>query len=392
MDAEHRGIPPEYLNARKDFPPATLPLESKKDLISMYSTANRLAVQLHEEGLNIHDLPGTWKAALGYVNRLFGGLKPGALKDLHFVDVGGGSYGGSGSFGPDLSKVLDRFGAEVTLVDPGAQISDFSAEQLQRLEVVSTTVEQYAKNSGKSKADVVLSTTFFGSPDMSVGTEDQALQAIQLLREMSKVSDIQIHTINNLDDFNWRVMAELIRDKQLNHGLNVTYIGDITRTAKRKEEPAFDFLIIDNRPDSKKENEDARLVEFRVRIQSLIDTSGDTNLQQVKNVEELNKEDLSIWETFGPLLQDMSNFESSEVADLNTRLGKMSELIKVARAKALTNKHDDRDNFLAWMNNRLTTFIGDFAELVEPGADDADRKKRVEQRAEKFYTLYFSGK
>jgi len=53
-------------------------------------------------------------------------LKPGDLRGLKIVDIGGGGYTESPSFGPDLARALAYLGAEVTLVDPVAKMEDFT--------------------------------------------------------------------------------------------------------------------------------------------------------------------------------------------------------------------------------------------------------------------------
>ncbi len=219
-----------------------------KDLKQFIRLGKQSARFLKNEGVLIQNF-GTWGVVTGYLDKIFGGLKKDSLRRYSFVDVGGGSYNAQGrSYGPDLAKALNYFGADVTIVDPVANPGDFLPDELEHIVVEPETVENFVQKNVAKKVSMVTSASFFGSPDKVVNTPEDCLAVIATLRDMAKVSDVQLHVVNNLDHVNWELLENQLNDSSVEHGLQVKYLAGATLSAHtQKDAPLVDLIIIDNR-------------------------------------------------------------------------------------------------------------------------------------------------
>ncbi len=221
-----------------------------KDLLGYAREGKRVWKYLKDQGVSIRH-HGTWEVALGYFNRMFGGLQHDDLKGYSFVDVGGGSYDTVGrTYGPDLAKALGHFGADVTIIDPMAQAEDFASAELERITIASETIENFVKQGDRKKASLVTSVSFFGSPSKPVHSTEDSLAVIETLRAMAQLADTQVHVINNYDLINWELLNDLLSKEGTAQELNIKYVGNATmlNSKENKKIPPVDLLIADNRP------------------------------------------------------------------------------------------------------------------------------------------------
>lgn len=234
----------------RDLPPLEI-LLGVKDLKHFFRLGRQVVQKLSNENVSIRNL-GTWQIAAGYLEKIFGGLGQDSLRGFSFVDVGGGAYGGEGSsYGPDLAKALNHFGADVTIVDPVASKGDFLPEELHHIIVAPETIENFVqrKQSSAKEVSMLVSASFFGSPSKVINSQEECLATITTLRDMAKVSDVQLHVVNNLDRVNWQLLANQFSDPSIGNGLQVKYLGDVTLSAEipKDQKPTFDLIIVDNR-------------------------------------------------------------------------------------------------------------------------------------------------
>ncbi len=231
----------------RDFPALETVLTSK-DLQKFDRLGIEIQRRLKKKGVLIRN-PGTWQMAIGYLDKIFGGLQKDSLRGYSFIDVGGGSYKTQGfSYGPDLAKAFNYFGADVTIVDPVANPNDFLPDELKHVVIEPETVENFVQRNVTKKVSMLTSASFFGSPNKEVNTPEECLATIANLRDMAKVSDVQLHVVNNLDHVNWQLLASQLNDSSVEHGLQVKYLGGATLLANsRKDMPLVDLIIIDNR-------------------------------------------------------------------------------------------------------------------------------------------------
>ncbi|MFH1292489.1 MAG: hypothetical protein ABIH87_04830 [bacterium] len=215
----------------RKFPDVPNSLRLRSDFISIIDAYKQEFPQESEKMR-----PGSWRMLLGYLSTYIGGdngLQKGDLEGFKIADIGGGTYGGN-SYGPNLSKVLNFLGSDVSLVDPRADEKDFADSEQVRL--IREYVEYYADKQGaKDEFDLAVSCAVLGSPGMGQNKVKQYIDKI------AKLSPLQIHYIQ-FEEIKTDRLEEIVQQ--------IPGARIITSKSTMDNEVVFNLLIVDKRKEN----------------------------------------------------------------------------------------------------------------------------------------------
>ena len=231
--------------------PTTFPnAEKNHDLKILFREGERMEQIINNE-LSKKNQPlvarGSHTWLLGYLSFLIKpgrGLQKGDLNGLKILDIGGGGYNPSETiFGPDLSRSLAFFGADVTLVDPKSKKVDFTDEELERVTVRASTLQSYLADPQKQPANILVTSAFFGSEE---GLRKDRSYIVGLLSRMATLAPVQIHAIQTGD----MLPGDFVSTPEIEKmGLVVKNNLNTTSQHPMGMNPnlTVNFLVIDNR-------------------------------------------------------------------------------------------------------------------------------------------------
>lgn len=102
----------------------------------------------------------------------------------------------------------------------------------------------------------------------------------------------------------------------------------------------------------------ARLESFRLEIKSIVEKIKDVNATaaKVKDLDELDEEDMQLWEKHKEIFLAVQNLSSSskvsELEDVRNQCFQLKDMVESSIQQAARQSKDSKVNFGAWLHNR----------------------------------------